>query len=69
MLVYSLETYFEMGGTQFQLNYASIEDLISAKKNPKDYQNLRVRVTGFSEFFVNLEECVQDSIIERMSKK
>ena len=62
------ETYFKNGGVHFQLTYVSKEDLIAAKKNPKDYQNLRVRVTGFSDYFVRLSDSVQDNIIDRTEK-
>ena len=64
-----LETYFKNGGVHFQLNYVSKEDLINAKQTPEDYSNLRVRVTGFSGYFVKLSESIQDSIIERTTHK
>jgi formate C-acetyltransferase len=60
-----LETYFYMGGTHFQLSYVSKEDLKNAKINPEDYKSLRVRVSGFSDYFVKLTESIQDDIIER----
>ena len=60
-----LETYFKMGGVHFQLTYVSKEDLINAKATPEDYKNLRVRVTGFSDYFVKLNEAIQDDIILR----
>ena len=60
------ETYFKNGGVHFQLTYVSREDLICAKQTPDDYQNLRVRVTGFSDYFTRLQESMQDDIIERM---
>ena len=60
-----LETYFNMGGTHFQLSYVSKEDLKNAKINPEDYKSLRVRVSGFSDYFVKLTESIQDDIIER----
>ncbi|NLD87386.1 MAG: hypothetical protein GX633_03910, partial [Clostridiales bacterium] len=64
-LVYLFEAYFHMGGVHFQLNYASKEELLAAREEPGNYRNLRVRVTGFSDFFVNLAESIQDDIIER----
>lgn len=64
-LVYLFETYFKMGGTHFQLTYVSKEDLINAKKTPDKYKNLRVRVSGFSDYFVFLNEGLQDEIIQR----
>lgn len=63
-----LETYFKNGGSQFQLNYVSQEDLKKAKITPEEYKNLRVRVSGFSDFFVNLDENIQDDIIKRTVK-
>ena len=66
-LVYLFESYFKMGGTHFQLTYVSKEDLINAKKSPDKYKNLRVRVSGFSDYFVFLNENLQDDIIQRTS--
>lgn len=66
-LVYLFESYFKMGGTHFQLTYVSKEDLINAKKTPDKYKNLRVRVSGFSDYFIFLNENLQDDIIQRTS--
>ena len=44
-------------------------DLLAAKKNPENYGNLRVRVTGFSDYFVRLKDSIQDDIIERTVQK
>ncbi|MBD9009734.1 MAG: hypothetical protein EGR16_05315 [Clostridiales bacterium] len=63
-----LETYFKNGGSHFQLNYVSQDDLRKAKIAPENYKNLRVRVSGFSDFFVNLTDSVQDEIIRRTVK-
>lgn len=60
-----METYFKNGGVHFQLNYISKEDLKEAKKTPEKHSNLRVRVSGFSDFFVKLPEKTQDDIIKR----
>ena len=45
------------------------EDLLKAKVTPEEYKHLRVRVTGFSDYFVNLNESIQDDIIERTTQK
>lgn len=63
-----LEAYFQNGGSQFQLNYVSSEELEKAKRTPEKYSNLRVRVSGFSDFFVRLNEPIQDDIIKRTVK-
>lgn len=64
-----IETYFKNGGAQIQINSVSAEELIAAKENPEKYKGLRVRVSGFSDYFVNLSEPLQDNIIERTSLK
>jgi len=64
-----LETYFKNGGVHFQLTYVSKEDLINAKETPENYGNLRVRVSGFSDYFVRLNDALQDDIIERTEHK
>ena len=68
-LVDLFQTYFQNGGTHFQLSYVSKEDLINAKKTPEDYKNLRVRVSGFSDYFIFLNDALQDEIITRTVKK
>lgn len=64
-IVDMFESYFKSGGIHFQLTYVSKEDLIAARKEPEKYNNLRVRVTGFSDYFVRLQNSVQEDIIER----
>ncbi|MBR5554129.1 MAG: hypothetical protein IKV98_09825 [Clostridia bacterium] len=68
-LVSLLETYFKNGGTHFQLTYVSKEELLNARKCPEEHKNLRVRVSGFSDYFVSLNGNMQDEIIERTSHK
>jgi formate C-acetyltransferase len=63
-----LEEYFKMGGVHFQLTYVSRQDLLCAKAEPEKYKGLRVRVTGFSDYFVKLKESIQDDIIRRTEK-
>ena len=67
-LVYMFETYFKLGGTHFQLTYVSKEDLLNAQKNPDQYKSLRVRVSGFSDYFVFQNKGLQDDIISRTEK-
>lgn len=68
-LVDLMEQYFILGGIHFQFTYVSKEDLIKAKENPENYKNLRVRVTGFSDYFVKLKDSIQDDIIRRTEQK
>ena len=60
-----LLTYLQNGGVHFQLTYVSKEDLLNAKENPNMYKSLRARVSGFSDYFVNLNEALQDDVIAR----
>lgn len=59
------EAYFRQGGTHFQLSYVAVEDLKQAQVDPDTYRNLRVRVSGFSDYFVLLNRQLQDEIVCR----
>ena len=60
-----IETYFRQGGLHIQINTVKREELIAAKENPQKHKTLRVRVSGFSDYFVNLPDGLQDNIIAR----
>lgn len=64
-LINLVDYYFSLGGMQMQFNVVSRETLLRAKNDPNRYKNLIVRVAGYSAYFVNLEEKVQQDIIER----
>lgn len=57
-----------LGFFQMQMNVTSSEILIKAKQNPKAYENLIVRVWGFSAYFNDLPEAYKDVLIERALK-
>ena len=59
------KTYFAAGGQQYTVTVVSPEELLDAKVHPENHRNLIVRVGGYSDYFVNLESGLQDSIIER----
>lgn len=63
-----LLTYFQNGGVHFQLTYVSKEDLLKAKCTPGEYKHLRVRVSGFSDYFVKLNENIQNDVIARTTQ-
>ena len=54
------------GGHQLQLNTVNREQLLDAQKHPENYKNLIVRVWGWSGYFVELDKCYQDHIIQRV---
>jgi formate C-acetyltransferase len=65
MLRSLVETYFAEGGQEIQFNVVNRETLLNAQKNPQEYRNLVVRVSGFSAYFVSLDKTLQDEIIKR----
>lgn len=60
-----IQTYFEMGGMHVNFNAIDRETLLDAQNRPENYQDLLVRVGGFSARFVNLGKEHQDEIIAR----
>lgn len=64
-LVWLLEAYFRREGMHYQLNYVSREELLAARENPAQHENLRVRVSGFSDNYVRLNKDLQDEILTR----
>ena len=68
-LINRIDYYFSLGGMQMQFNVVSRETLLRAQKDPAKYQNLIVRVAGYSAYFVNLEKQVQQDIIDRTEER
>jgi len=60
-----LNVYFAQGGQELQINVVNSEMLRAAQTNPEQYQDLVVRVAGFSEFFVRLTPDLQQDVIAR----
>lgn len=60
-----INAYFHHGGMELQISVVSEETLREAQKNPEQYQDLIVRVSGFSAYFVTLRKETQDEIIRR----
>ena len=61
-----VKSYIDMGGHQMQINAVNRERLLDAQEHPENYQNLIVRVWGWSGYFVQLDREYQDHIIKRM---
>jgi formate C-acetyltransferase len=62
-----LRAYGRLGGTCLQINVLDPATLREAQKNPEEYRNLLVRVTGYNAYFVGLGKEIQDEIIARES--
>lgn len=61
-----VKTYVTLGGHQLQLNTVNREKLLDAKIHPENHKQLIVRVWGWSGYFVELDDCYQDHVINRI---
>lgn len=61
----TVEAYFRSGGQQVQFNMMTYDMLLDAKKNPQNYPELLVRVSGYSAYFKHLNEHMKDELIHR----
>lgn len=60
-----VRSYFDLGGLHIQINSISAETLKEAQRWPEKFQNLVIRVAGYSAYFVELDKKMQDDIIKR----
>ena len=64
-LVQLIRTYFRLDGHHIQFNVVDGETLRAAQKHPEEHRDLIVRVAGYSDYFCDLSETLQDEIISR----
>lgn len=60
-----IRIFMENNGVQMNLMVIGVEDLKNAQLNPEKYENLIVRIGGFSARFVKLSPTIQNEIIKR----
>jgi formate C-acetyltransferase len=60
-----VRSYFRMDGHHIQFNVVSADTLRDAQKHPENYRDLIVRVAGYSDYFNDLGEDLQEEIILR----
>jgi pyruvate formate-lyase/glycerol dehydratase family glycyl radical enzyme len=60
-----IRTYFKLGGHHMQFNVIDRETLKKAQQDPEAYRSLIVRVAGYSDYFRDLSESLQNEIIAR----
>jgi len=60
-----IRSYFRMDGHHIQFNVVSADTLRDAQKHPEKYQDLIVRVAGYSDYFNELGPELQEEIIRR----
>ena len=64
-----MKVFAKRGLSNVLFNVVDAETLKEAQKSPEKYQNLSVRVSGFSQKFHLLDKELQDHIIERTKHK
>jgi len=60
-----IRTFMDLGGWHTQFNVLTSEILRRAQREPEKYRHLVIRVAGYSAYFTQLEEELQNDIIER----
>jgi pyruvate formate-lyase/glycerol dehydratase family glycyl radical enzyme len=60
-----IRSYFALDGHHIQFNVVNADTLRDAQKHPELYRDLIVRVAGYSDYFNDLGEDLQNEIIER----
>ena len=60
-----IRTYFKFGGHHIQFNIVDTQTLLDAQKHPDQYKDLLVRVAGYSDYFNDMTEQLQNEIIAR----
>ncbi|NLE77716.1 MAG: formate C-acetyltransferase/glycerol dehydratase family glycyl radical enzyme, partial [Chloroflexi bacterium] len=60
-----VRTYFRLDGHHIQFNVVDAETLRAAQANPQEHRDLIVRVAGYSDYFCDLGQALQDEIIAR----
>jgi len=61
----TIKTYFLLKGQHVQFNVIDAETLRDAQRRPEKYQDLTVRVAGFSVLFTTIDPLLQNDIIKR----
>lgn len=64
-LVQLVRTYFKLDGHHIQFNVVDVDTLRAAQANPAEHRDLIVRVAGYSDYFCDLSQSLQDEIIAR----
>jgi formate C-acetyltransferase len=65
-LVGLIKTFLELGGNMITLTITSTDELLSAMKEPEKHRNLRVRMGGWSAYFVMLGDEHQKVHLKRV---
>ncbi len=68
-LVHLIRAYFKLNGHHIQFNVVDSQTLRKAQSAPDEYRDLLVRVAGYSDYFIDLDEYHQQEIIARTEQE
>ena len=57
--------YFDRNGMEVQYNVVSTDMMRNAQKDPDKFKDLVVRIAGYSAYFIELAESMQNDVISR----
>lgn len=60
-----IRSYFKLGGHHIQFNIVDTATLKAAQESPESYKDLLVRMAGYSDYFNDMNEDLQQEVIER----
>lgn len=64
-----VKSYFDEYGEHVQVNVVDEATLRDAQVHPEKHRNLMVRVAGYSAYFIELDQDVQENVIARTSQQ
>jgi formate C-acetyltransferase len=68
-IAHLIRAYFKLNGHHIQFNVVNTQTLRKAQKAPAEYRDLLVRVAGYSDYFIDLDEYHQEEIIARTEQE
>jgi pyruvate formate-lyase/glycerol dehydratase family glycyl radical enzyme len=68
-LLHLIRSYFKLDGHHIQFNVINAETLRKAQQNPEQHRDLIVRVAGYSDYFVDVGQDLQNEIIARTEQQ
>lgn len=60
-----IRSYFILGGHHIQFNIVDTATLRAAQKTPEEYKDLLVRMAGYSDYFNDMNDDLQQEVIDR----
>ena len=60
-----IRSYFTLGGHHVQFNIVDTATLKVAQQHPEEYKDLLVRMAGYSDYFNDMNEDLQQEVIDR----